>query len=50
MRANDTGCGKFLREMLDIRNRGFFHVEDGNARTVFGNAGSQFAQGLDLAD
>src|ERR1700680_684539 len=36
--------------MLDVGHRGCLHVQNGNARTVLGNAGAQIPQGLDLAD
>src|SRR5271166_5672092 len=50
MGANDAGFRKLTRKALDIGKRSRFHIQDGNARTMFGNAGSQFVQGLDFVD
>src|SRR5580692_6882903 len=50
MGANDTGFGKLTGQVFHIGNRSCLHVQNCNTRTVFGNAGAQFPQGLDLAD
>src|SRR5580704_13488646 len=49
MGANDTGFGKLTGQVFHIGNRSCLHVQNSNTRTVFGDAGAQFPQGLDLA-